>query len=218
MSLEMNRRTLGRFDRWARTYDRGRLRPWFTQGQDRALEALELPSVASVLDVGCGTGWATLQTARQVPAARACGVDLSPGMIRRAVALAEGVANVEFRVADAEALPYAEATFDAVLCCHSFHHYSEPLRALDEIRRVLRPRGRFVLLESDRAGCPWVWAWDRFLRIFERGHVKYYTEAELLRLLVEAGFVQPVVVGRDHGHLRRGKVGWADAIIRAEKS
>jgi ubiquinone/menaquinone biosynthesis C-methylase UbiE len=218
MSLETNRRTIGRFDRWARSYDRGRMRPWFTQGQGRALDALELAPAASVLDVGCGTGWATLQSARQARAARACGVDLSPAMIRRAIALADGVPNVEFRVADAEALPYAEATFDAVLCCHSFHHYSEPLRALGEIRRVLRPRGRFVLLDSDRAACLWVWVWDRCLRIFERGHVGYYTEAELLRFLIEAGFVRPVVVGRDHGHLRHGKVGWAVAIIRAEKS
>jgi ubiquinone/menaquinone biosynthesis C-methylase UbiE len=218
MSLEKNRNSIARFDRWAPTYDSGRISQWLTDGQSQALAALDLSPGDSLLDVGCGTARATIDAARHARVARACGIDLSPEMVRHATEQANGLAGVEFSVADAEAVPYPPESFDAVLCAHSFHHYSDPLRALAEIRRVLKPGGRFVLLDSDRAACPWVWSWDRILRVFERSHVKYYTEAELLRLLTEAGFIQAEVVEREHGHFRHGKVGWAVAIIRAAKS
>ena len=218
MSTQANLKNVRRFDRWAGTYDRGRITPWLARGQRQALAALHLAPGDAVLDIGCGTGGATVEAAVRDGVGRACGIDLSPRMIARAAAQADGLANVEFRVADAEALPYPAASFDGALCAHSFHHYSDPVRALREIRRVLKPTGRFVVLDSDRGACPWVWAWDRILRVVERGHVKYYTEAELFGLLVDAGFAQPAVVARDHGHFRDGKIGWALAIIRAAKS
>jgi ubiquinone/menaquinone biosynthesis C-methylase UbiE len=217
MSVRTNRKNIAKFDRWAATYDRGRMTRWLTSGQRQALAALQLAPGDSMLDIGCGTGGATIEALR-ARAGRACGIDLSPRMIAQAIEQAAGLANVEFRVGDAEALPYPAASFDGALCAHSFHHYSDPLRALREIRRVLKAGGRFVVLDSDRGACPWVWAWDRFLRISEPGHIKYYTEAELLHLLAEAGFAQPVTVGRDHGHFRDGKIGWALATIRATKS
>lgn len=215
MSLQTNLNNIPAFDRWARTYDRGRMTRWLSRGQRQALAAVGLAPGDSLLDVGCGTGGATIEAAVGERAGLACGIDLSPRMIQHAIQQARGLGNVEFRVADAEELPYPAASFDGALCAHSFHHYSDPVRALQEIRRVLKPGGRFVLLDSDRAACPWVWTWDRFLRRFEAGHVKYYTEAELLHLLAQAGFARPVVVARDHGHFRDGKIGWALAIIRA---
>lgn len=218
MSLQANLKSIPAFDRWAQTYDRGRMTRWLSRGQRQALAALGLAPGDSLLDVGCGTGGATIEAARSQRAGRACGVDLSPGMIQHAIHQARGLGNVEFRVADAEELPYPAASFDGALCAHSLHHYSDPVRALREIRRVLKPGGRFVLLDSDRAACSWVWTWDRFLRLFEAGHVKYYTEAELLLLVAEAGFARSVTVARDHGHLRDGKIGWALAIIRATTS
>ena len=146
-----------------------------------------------------------------------CGIDLSPAMIAQAERHIDAHSNVEFRLADAESIPYSAERFEAVICTNSFHHYSDPLRALSEMRRVLKPKGTLILLDSNRGGCIWVWLWDRMLRILEKGHVKYYTEKELLLLLRKAGFSDPVVLESDHGHFRKGKIGWALSLFRARK-
>ncbi|HXH82453.1 MAG TPA: methyltransferase domain-containing protein [Candidatus Tectomicrobia bacterium] len=215
MTVEQNRTAVARFDRWARTYDDGQRKPWFLRGQAAALDAAGLQEDDRLLDVGCGTGSAVIAAARR-PVARACGIDVSPEMIVRARRNADGLAGVEFRVADAEAIPYPDATFTAVICTNSFHHYSEPLRALAELRRVLAPGGRLVVLDPDRAGCLWVWCWDRILRVAERSHVRYYTAAELLDLVRTGGFADVRLLAADHGHWRHGKIGWASALIRGD--
>ena len=147
----------------------------------------------------------------------ACGIDLSPGMIAQARRQTDGYSNIEFRLADAESIPYPDGSFEAVMCTNSFHHYSDPLKALSEIRRVLKPDGELLLLDSNRGGCIWVWLWDRMLRILEKGHMKYYTEQELLLLLHKAGFSDAVELECDHGHFRKGKIGWAVSLFRARK-
>ncbi len=217
MSLEQNQRSVTKFNRWAKTYDRGRLNPWFSRGQARVLEALRLKAGDWLLDVGCGTGWAIIQAAQQIPNGRACGIDLSPQMIKGARDLAGGLSNVEFQVADAEAIPYPAETFDAVICTHSFHHYSDPTAALAEIHRVLKPGGQLVLLDSNRGACLWVWLCNQVLLAIEKGHVQYYTEEELFRLLLNAGFTLPTLIALNHGHFGHGKVGWAVCLISARK-
>lgn len=215
MSLVANRSAIARFDRWSKTYDRGVRKSWFTRAQATALGAAALGPADRLLDVGCGTGGAVLAAARR-PIDRACGIDVSPGMVARARANAGDQANAEFHAADAEAIPYPDAQFTVAVCTNSFHHYSDPVRALVEIRRVLRPGGRLVLVDPDRAGCLWVWGWDRVLRLAERSHVRYYTAPEIQRLLRAAGFDSVALLASEHGHFRHGKVAWASSIIRAE--
>ena len=210
-----NQQNVARFDRWAKSYDRGRLRSWFTDGQAEILEALDLQEDDWLLDVGCGTGWAVMQAAQMVPSGKACGIDLSPGMISRANDLADGFSTVEFKVADAESIPYPEQSFDAILCTNSFHHYSTPVRALSEMRRVLKPGGRLIIRDSDRGACRWVWFWDRLNRAFEKGHVRYHTRTEVFELLEQAGIKHTELIASEHSHFRRGKVGTAVYIIRA---
>jgi ubiquinone/menaquinone biosynthesis C-methylase UbiE len=218
MSIKANRQAIARFDRWAKTYDEGRLTTWMRQGQEKCLDALCLKKTDSFLDVGCGTGWGVVRAAERLYDGRACGIDLSPEMIARARKAANRYPNVEFRVADAEQLPYDDVSFDGVMCTHSFHHYSDPVRALSEIRRVTKPGGRLVILDSNRDRCAWVWCWDRILRVCEKSHVQYYTEAELLALLDGAGYSDHALVYSEHFHCRFGKLGWAVSIIRAEKN
>lgn len=66
--------------------------------------------------------------------------------------LAGATPNVEFQVADAEAVPFDDATFTAVLCTTSFHHYPNPASAVSEMARVLTLGGRIVVADivSDR--------------------------------------------------------------------
>jgi ubiquinone/menaquinone biosynthesis C-methylase UbiE len=173
-----------RFDRWAAGYERDRRSRFNARVQRDALAALELHSGDLLLDVGCGTGAAVREAA--TVADRAVGADISPEMIRRAAELASGLPNVEFVVADSEALPFPDAAFTAVLCTASFHHYPNPARALAEMARVLG-HGRIVIADgtADRLAARVV---DALLRRLDRSHIRLYRSNELAAMLRTAGF------------------------------
>ena len=215
MAVKDNVQNVAKFDKWSGSYDSGRMTQWFTDGQARTIEAFGLKQDSTLLDVGCGTGWAVRQTAELVPDGKACGIDISPGMISRATEQAEGVANVEFKLADAESIPYRDETFDAVMCTNSFHHYSSPVMALREMRRVLKAGGQLMIRDPDRGACLWVRLWDTFNRAFEKGHVRYYTLREAQQTLEEAGFAKVELVAFEHRHFQKGKIGSAVYVIRA---
>ena len=75
-----------------------------------------------LLDVGCGTGPMIELLAAEIPGKRYIGLDLTPRMIE--VANAKGIDGARFVVGDAEDLPFDDASFDAVICANSFHHYT----------------------------------------------------------------------------------------------
>jgi ubiquinone/menaquinone biosynthesis C-methylase UbiE len=115
------------------------------------------------------------------------GVDLSPEMIKEAMALAGTREGLTFEIADVEHLPFPDGRFAAVLCSNAFHHYPDPARALAEMSRVLAPGGRLALGDatSDLLASRIA---DRFLRWFEPGHVRLYRAAELGAFLQGGGF------------------------------
>lgn len=102
-----------------------------------------------VLDVGTGTGVVALRAARQVgPHGKVLGVDFSEGMLAtsQAKALVAGLSDrAEFRKMDAEALDLAGGSFEVVVSLFALLHFPNPLVALKEMFRVLRPGGRLVL-------------------------------------------------------------------------
>lgn len=96
-----------------------------------------------VLDVACGTGAATKLAAQRV--GDAVGVDIDAGMIevaRRHRELENFV--IDWRCGDACHLDFADATFDLCLCLQGLQHFTERERALEEMRRVLKPSGRLI--------------------------------------------------------------------------
>lgn len=101
------------------------------------LDAAGVQQGTRVLDIACGTGRATLRAARRGALTR--GLDFSPAML--AVAKAHGAA-ITFDEGDAEALPYGDGTFDAVVSNFGIHHVPRPAIALREAHRVLRQGGR----------------------------------------------------------------------------
>jgi len=100
-----------------------------------ALERLKLQGSEQVLDVGCGTGIYYRMLAARGISVRYFGVDTSPGM------LAEHVAHNRVSLGDAQRLPFAENSFDAVMANHMLYHIPDMDKALQEIRRVLKPGG-----------------------------------------------------------------------------
>lgn len=105
--------------------------------------AAHLVAGAEVLDIACGAGYGSALLAQH--AARVTGADVSPDAIAHARLRYAGTPNLEFRVADCTALPFADACFDAVVSFETIEHIAGQEAFLDEVRRVLRPTGRLIL-------------------------------------------------------------------------
>lgn len=107
-----------------------------------------------LLDCGCGPGSITVGLAAAVAPGEAVGVDIGPTQIEAARALAaeHGAANTRFEVGSVYALPFPDASFDAVFACTVLEHLADPLAALREMRRVLRPVGVIGLRDGDWGG------------------------------------------------------------------
>lgn len=110
-----------------------------------------------VLDIACGSGTAALVAARRY--CRVTGIDYVPPLIERAKrrAAAEGF-DVDFRVADAQALPFPDASFDAILSVYGVQFAPDQERAASEMLRVCRPGGRIGLATPILRG----WSGDFF--------------------------------------------------------
>ena len=145
------------WDRASAFYDahwRDQLRPAHVELLARA----ELQPGDAVLDVACGTGMVTFPAAAQVaPSGRVVGVDISPGMIEaaRAVACERGVTNTDFVCCGAEELDVAPP-LDVGLCSLGLMYMPRPGVAMAEMHRVLRPGGRAVVsVWGQRSACGW---------------------------------------------------------------
>jgi SAM-dependent methyltransferase len=122
-----------------------------TRGEHRiALGMLSLTGGERVLDVACGPGNFTRGFARATDGL-VVGLDASRTMLARAVQ-ETSAANVAYVRADASALPFGDASFDAICCFAALYLIERPMRALDEIARVLAPGGRVALLASCNRG------------------------------------------------------------------
>jgi ubiquinone/menaquinone biosynthesis C-methylase UbiE len=159
----------------ARHYD---LLVWLvTFGRERALRErlIDIAGIAAgetVIDIGCGTGSLAVAAKRRVGRlGKVLGIDASPEMIAQARAKSSKSAlDVEWQVAGAEALPVADASVDVVLSTLMMHHLPRAVRrvAADEIRRVLKPGGRALVVDfeppAERRG-------SLISRLHRHGHV-----------------------------------------------
>lgn len=106
-----------------------------------------------VLDVGCGTATLSLYIKAMHPEAEVIGLDPDEKALDKGREKAAAAAlPIRFDVGLADALPYADASIDRALCAFVFHHLSREQKhgALGEIRRVLKPGGRFAMLDFGR--------------------------------------------------------------------
>jgi SAM-dependent methyltransferase len=118
--------------------------PTFLGMFDRFQEAIDgcVPAGSVLLDAGCGRG-RTFLYRRRLPSVRVVGLDMSP--------YARDNPNLDSQVqGNVEALPFPDASFDAVLGTHVAEHLAHPEAAFSEMARVLRPGGRLLLLTPNR--------------------------------------------------------------------
>lgn len=166
------------FDRWARSYDRPLLQFWMRKFYQPALQHITQPS--KVLDVSCGTG-EFLRELQKIGKHQLYGIDLSAQMLAKA---REKLGNsVHLQKADVGELPFADNTFDAVISTEAFHHYPDQKKALHEMRRVAKKRGRVLIVDINFFLRPVHWLFERL----EPGCVKINSRREMRKLFQEAG-------------------------------
>ncbi|MBC8077162.1 MAG: methyltransferase domain-containing protein [Chloroflexales bacterium] len=183
--------TRGRLIRWARWYDV--VVDVFTLGRASALRraTVDLAQIVPgerVLEVGCGTGAVYRVAAQRTgPSGAVAGIDPAPEMI--AVArekAARARLTIDFRVGAIEALPFADGGFAVVFSSLMMHHLPDDLKrqGLAEIRRVLQPGGRLVIVDVKR---PTTASARLSAAIFLHGALSEGVQ-DLANVLREAGF------------------------------
>jgi ubiquinone/menaquinone biosynthesis C-methylase UbiE len=173
-------------------------------------------------DIGCGPGRLTALIAQRHPALRIIGVDAADEMIQTAISYvsSQGIScQVEFRLGDVVELPVADNTVDFAVSTLSLHHWSDPIRALHEIYRILKPGGQFLLFDL-RRDSPLFFYW---LLRFAQGVIvpadlrrinepltsllSSYTQSELQDLFIQLPFKDWKIEG-----------GWVWAFVWAAKA
>lgn len=155
----------------------------------KTLVSQQLPTSAAALDIGCGAGHLSFALAPLV--ARMVALDPSPSMLSTVAATAtQGqLTQIETCQGSAESLPFADASFQLVATRYSAHHWTQLEVALREMRRVLAPGGRLLIIDVEGHENPLV---DIHLQTMEllrdRSHVRNRSASEWERLLLSHGF------------------------------
>lgn len=188
---EYKQLSIKEFTQAARIYDGGHAGIYELCKDDYPpiLAELEKEPFHDVLDCGCGTGPMIQILHGKYPDKHYVGIDLTPEMVR--VAQAKQLSNVGFLVGDSENLPFAEESFDAVICTNSFHHYPHPQNFFDSAYRVLRRGGRLILRDYTSSNFV-VWLMNHLelplANLLGHGDVKIYKAVEFVAMAEKAGF------------------------------
>jgi SAM-dependent methyltransferase len=132
------------FNEWARAGKGESMERGHRPVGEQAIARMRVSPDARVLDVGCGSGWATRMLAEYAFNGRVTGIDISDEMISIARASSQSQPNVDFEIASAEQLPFNDHEFTHAFSMESLYYYRNIPKALKEIHRVLKSGGLFV--------------------------------------------------------------------------
>ncbi len=141
------------------------LNPDIVAQRAAVLDRLRLQPGERVLDIGSGPGLLAASMAEQVGAqGEVQGVDVSETMVGLATGRCAAFGWAGFQLADATCLPFADHSFDVVACTQVLEYVPDVEAAIAEIRRVLRPGGRALIMDTDWESCVWASSDDARMR------------------------------------------------------
>ena len=134
----------------------GRIASWYARNTANDMAEFErlaervtqmIPSRSRILEVAPGPGYLAIEIARRGSYA-ITGLDISKTFVEIATANARTASvEVDFRHGNASAMPFADNTFDLILCRAAFKNFSQPVEAMNEMHRVLKPEGRALIID-----------------------------------------------------------------------
>ena len=163
----------------SKVYDRINPFIWNEEMRDEAIAMLDIEPGDHVLDVGCGTGFATEALLERTENVH--GLDQSAHQLQRAYAKFGKRGPVRFYRGDAERLPFADDAFDVVWSSGSIEYWPNPVDALEEFRRVTRPGGQVLVVGPDYPD-------NTVFQKVADAIMLFYDEEEADRMFAEAGY------------------------------
>jgi ubiquinone/menaquinone biosynthesis C-methylase UbiE len=177
------------FNRWAEAGRGEEMEEHHRYITEQTIRKMDLRAGERVLDLGCGTGWASRLLARLVAdgpsgSGQVVGLDVSDEMVRRARVQSKEFENVMYVWGSADKIPWQENFFDKVLSVESFYYYPDQERALAELFRVMAPHGQLFILINLYKDNPYSLRWVKELKV----PVHARSEAEYVQLLKAHAF------------------------------
>jgi len=163
----------------SKVYDQVNPYIWNEEMRTEALAMLDIDEDDEVLDVGCGTGFATKGLLEHVD--HVYGLDQSPHQLHKAYDKFGKHGRVRFHLGDAERLPFADDAFDVVWSSGSIEYWPNPVDALAEFRRVTRPGGKVLVVGPDYPD-------NTVFQKVADAIMLFYDEEEADRMFAEAGY------------------------------
>lgn len=172
------------FDALAQGGDADRLEELLADVAQQAIDAMEVRPGQQILDVGCGSGWATRILGKKAPGAQAVGIDLAPAMVARADEVSDWTSRARFECMAVEDLDFPDGRFDHVFCLGALEHVADPAAALASIARVTKGGGRLELLVRRFVESPATEPWEATMSV----PMAWLGEGEWSALVRDAGF------------------------------
>lgn len=173
------------FNQWAAAGRGDEMEDHHSDITDQTLALMDIQAEDRILDLGCGTGWATRRMARVAVRGEVVGLDVADEMLRRAELASSAFKNVRYVWGSAENIAEADNAFTKVLSVESFYYYADQGKALDELRRVMAPGAKMLILINLYKDNHYSLRWVTELKV----PVQALSEAEYKALLEKHGFI-----------------------------
>jgi len=172
------------FNQWATAGRGDEMESHHSDITEQTLALMDIQPGDRILDLGCGTGWASRRMARIATTGEVVGLDVADEMLRRAEQASSAFRNVRYAWGSAENIPEADNAFSKMLSVESFYYYADQGKALDELRRVMAPGAKLFILINLYKDNHYSLRWVTELKV----PVQALSEAEYKALLEKHGF------------------------------
>jgi ubiquinone/menaquinone biosynthesis C-methylase UbiE len=172
------------FNQWAAAGRGDEMEDHHSDITDQTLALMNIQPNDRILDLGCGTGWASRRMARMATAGEIVGLDVADEMLRRAEQTSSSFKNIRYVWGSAEKIPAADSYFSQVLSVESFYYYADQDKALVELSRVMTPGAKLYILINLYKDNHYSLRWVSELKV----PVQALSEAEYKALLEKHGF------------------------------